>query len=88
MNCIQIIVPVVYVILQLKTISLAAKCHDKACQNLKDGTTDYGREVFNHPERFTVKGLRLRNPSFHYFKLSLIVFVIGAITLGLMFGNY
>lgn len=85
MNCIQIILVVAYVFAVLKTIRLAAKCSDKACQNLKDGTTDYRREVFNDPDRFTEKGLRFRKLSIRYSVLSLILGV-GAVLLILIFG--
>ena len=87
MNCIQVIVPVVYIVLQLKTMRLAAKCQDIACQNLKDGTTDYRREVFNDPDRFTEKGLRFRALAKRYAVQNVIVFIVGAIILALTFGN-
>jgi hypothetical protein len=66
---------------------LAGKCRDIACENLKDGTTDYRREVFNDADRLTEKGLRFRRLAHRYAVLSVIVFIIGAITLGLIFGN-
>jgi hypothetical protein len=87
MNCIHVIVPVVYIFLQLKTMRLAAKCQDIACENLKDETTDYRREVFNDANRFTEKGLRFRRLAHRYAVLNVIVFIIGAITLGLIFRN-
>ena len=87
MNCIRVIVPVVYIFLQLKTMRLVGKCQDIACQNLKDGTTDYRNEVFNDPARFTEKGLRFRALAKRYAVQNVIAFIVGAIILALTFGN-
>jgi hypothetical protein len=88
MNCVHVIVPVVYVFLLLKTMRQWAKCQDIACQNLKDGTTDYRREVWNDPARFTEKGLRFRKLSFYYLKMHAAVFVVGGVILIVIFAKH
>jgi hypothetical protein len=87
MNCIRIIFVVTYIFALLKTARLAAKCSDIAHQNLKDGVADYRPEIFFDTERFTEKGLRFRHLSVRYQRLSIAIFVVGAILLILIFGN-
>ena len=85
MNCIHVFVVVVYIYAQLKLMRLAAKCSDIAHQNLKDGVTDYRPEIFFERDRFTEKGLRFRKLAIRYAVWNVIVFIIGAITLWLVF---